>query len=28
MSWTTRLVATVIALVVIMLILLFERSGF
>jgi hypothetical protein len=28
MSWTTRLVVTVITLVVIMLMLLFERSGF
>jgi hypothetical protein len=28
MSWTTRLVVTAITLVVIMLILLFERSGF
>jgi hypothetical protein len=27
MSWTTRLVVTVITLVVIMLVLLFERSG-
>jgi hypothetical protein len=28
MSWTTRLVVTVVTLVVIMCVLLFERSGF